>query len=61
MKRLILFTVSVFISFSSYSQKYGLTSPDGKLTAGIEIDKGIYVAMIKGRTTVFKLGNIIML
>jgi alpha-glucosidase len=58
MKRLILFTVSVFISFSSYSQKYGLTSPDGKLTAGIEIDKGIYVAMIKGRTTVFKLGNI---
>jgi alpha-glucosidase len=58
MKRLILFTVSVFISFSSYSQKYGLTSPDGKLTAGIEIDKGIYVALIKGRTTVFKLGNI---
>ena len=58
MKILILFAISVFIGFPSYSQKYGLTSPDGKLTAGIEIDNGIYVALIKGRTNVFKLGNI---
>jgi alpha-glucosidase len=58
MKKLLLLTLSVFISFSLYSQKYALSSPDGKLTAGIEIDKGIYVALIKGRTFVFKLGNI---
>ena len=47
-----------FYRLFSYSQKYGLTSPDGRLTAGIEIDNGIYVALIKGRTNVFKLGNI---
>ena len=35
-----------------------MTSPDGKLTAGIEIDNGIYVALLKGRITLFKLGNI---
>jgi alpha-glucosidase len=58
MKKLVLLIVSLFIGLFSYSQKYALTSPDGKLTAGIEIDKGIYVALLKGRTNVFKLGNI---
>ncbi len=45
-------------SFCVFAQKYGLTSPDGKLTTVIEIDKGIYVALLKGRTTLLKLGNI---
>jgi alpha-glucosidase len=58
MKKIVLLIVSLFIGLFSYSQKYALTSPDGKLTAGIEIDKGIYVALLKGRTNVFKLGNI---
>ena len=58
MKKLLLLTSLVFFSFAVSAQKYGLTSPDGKLTAGIEIDNGIYVALIKGRNAVFKLGNI---
>ncbi len=58
MKKLLLLTSLVFFSFAVSAQKYGLTSPDGKLTAGIEIDNGIYAALIKGRNAVFKLGNI---
>ena len=58
MKKPILLTLLVCFNFSVLAQKYGLTSPDGKLTAGIEIDNGIYVALLKGRTGVFKLANI---
>jgi alpha-glucosidase len=58
MKRLILLSTLVCLSFSAFAQKYGLTSPDGKLTAGIEIDKGIYVALLKGRNAVIRIGNI---
>src|SRR4030042_3220536 len=58
MKKLLLLTSLVFFSFAVSAQKYGLTSPDGKLTAGIEIDNGSCVALIKGRNAVFKLGNI---
>jgi alpha-glucosidase len=58
MKKLILLTSLVCFSFTVSGQKYGLTSPDGKLTAGIEIDNGIYVALLKGRSAVFKLANI---
>ncbi len=58
MKKLLLLTSLVLFSFAVSAQKYGLTSPDGKLTAGIEIDNGIYAALIKGRNAVFKLGNI---
>ncbi len=58
MKKPILLTLLVCYSLSVLAQKYGLTSPDGKLTAGIEIDNGIYVALLKGRTGVFKLANI---
>jgi alpha-glucosidase len=58
MKRLVLLIVSLLTGLSAYSQKYALSSPDGKLTAGIEIDNGIYVALLKGRTNVFKLGKI---
>lgn len=58
MKKILLFISFLFLGLSVYSQKYGLTSPDGKLTAGIEIDNGIYVALLKGRNAVIRLGNI---
>jgi len=58
MRRLLLLTSFIFLGFSLFAQKYGLTSPDGKLTAAVEIDNGIYVALLKGRTLIFKLGNI---
>ena len=58
MKKLLLLTLLLVFTFSVFAQKYGLTSPDGKLTTAIEIDKGIYVALLKGRTTLLKLGNI---
>jgi alpha-glucosidase len=58
MKKIILLISLICISFSIFAQKYGLTSPDGKLTAGIEIDNGIYAALLKGRAGVIKMGNI---
>ena len=58
MKKILLLISFLFLGVSVYPQKYGLTSPDGKLTAGIEIDNGIYVALLKGRNTVIRLGNI---
>src|SRR5512136_274147 len=58
MKRTFTLFALVFFSIVVLAQKYGLTSPDGKLTAGIEIDKGIYVALLKGRNAVLRLGNI---
>lgn len=58
MKKILLFISFLILSVSVYPQKYGLTSPDGKLTAGIEIDNGIYVALLKGRNAVIRLGNI---
>ncbi len=58
MKRLILLTVIASINLFGFAQKYSLSSPDGKLTAAIEIDNGIYVAVLKGRSYVFRLGNI---
>lgn len=47
----------MFFSYSVFAQKYGLTSPDGSLTCAIEIDNGIYAALLKGRNIIFKLGN----
>jgi alpha-glucosidase len=58
MKKLILLTSLLCFSFSVLAQKYGLNSPDGKLTAAIEIDNGIYVALVKGRNSVFRLADI---
>lgn len=58
MKKILLFISFLILGVSVYPQKYGLTSPDGKLTAGIEIDNGIYVALLKGRNAVIRLGNI---
>ncbi len=56
-KHLLLFVAIVFTANIS-AQKYALTSPDGKLTAGVEIDNGIYVALLQGRDVIIRLGNI---
>lgn len=58
MKRILLQLLLFLQFFNVYPQKYGLTSPDGKLTAGIEIDNGIYVALLKGRNPLIRFGNI---
>jgi alpha-glucosidase len=58
MKKLLLLTLLSCFGISVFAQKYGLTSPDGRLTAAIEIDSGIYVALLKGRNVILKLGNI---
>ena len=58
MQKILLLISSLLLGINVYPQKYGLTSPDGKLTAGIEIDNGIYVALLKGRNAVIRIGNI---
>jgi alpha-glucosidase len=58
MKKILLLTSLLFFSFSVFAQKYGLTSPDGKLTAAIEINNGIYVALLKGHDVVLRMGNL---
>lgn len=58
MKKIIVLVTLVFAGLSATAQKYGITSPDGRLTAAIEIDNGIYAALLKGRSTLLKLGNI---
>ncbi|MDP4223782.1 MAG: glycoside hydrolase family 97 protein [Bacteroidota bacterium] len=58
MKKLLIFSLSFLTGFSVYPQKYQLSSPDGKLIAGIEIDNGIYVVLLKGRSALFRLGNL---
>jgi len=58
MKKILLLTLILFFSFSVFAQKYGLSSPDGKLTTAIEIDNGIFVALLKGRDVVVRMGNL---
>ena len=58
MKKLLLLLLIFSPCLIIKGQKYGLTSPDGRLTAGIEIDNGIYLALLSGRTTLIKAGNI---
>jgi alpha-glucosidase len=58
MKRPLLLTLLLFAVFAAHAQKYELSSPDGKLKAGIEINPGINVTLDKGSKTVIKFGNI---
>jgi hypothetical protein len=58
MKKILLLTLILFFSFSVFAQKYGLNSPDGKLTTAIEIDNGIFVALLRGRDVVLRMGNL---
>jgi len=58
MKRTFAFTVFLLNCIAVSPQKSGLTSPDGKLTAAIEIDNGIHVALLKGRNFILRMGDI---
>jgi alpha-glucosidase len=58
MKKILLLISLLFFSFSVFAQKYGLSSPDGKLTTAIEIDNGIFVALLKDRDVVLRMGNL---
>jgi alpha-glucosidase len=58
MKRIPVLSFLLFFSFSVFAGKYGLTSPDGKLTTAIEIDNGISVTLLKDRNVVLRIGNI---
>lgn len=58
MKKFLLFTIMLFTYFFVNAQKYELSSPDGFLKAGIEINQGINVTLNKGGKTVIKFGNI---
>ena len=56
MKKLFLLIIMVFTFLFAYGQKFELSSPDGKLKTGIEINKGINVTLNKGDKTVIKFG-----
>ena len=58
MRKLVLLTTLVFINLFAYSQKYELSSPDGKLTAEIEINRGVYAIITKGGNAAVRLGNL---
>jgi alpha-glucosidase len=58
MKKFVLLTLFIFTVLSGSSQKYELLSPDRKLTASIEINKGISVVLLKGDLTAIRLENI---
>jgi alpha-glucosidase len=57
MKKLSFLTTFIFIVPFIYPQNYELSSPDGQLKAGIEINKGIFITLTKGGNTVVRLGN----
>jgi len=58
MKKYLILVMSVFINLPVSSQKYEIRSPDGSLTAGIEISNGIDLSIFKGSLPVLKLENI---
>jgi alpha-glucosidase len=58
MKKICILALMVMaIQFAS-AQKYELRSPDGKLTAGIDIKNGISATLSKGGKTLIELGSI---
>ena len=58
MKKLLLFASLALTVIHAYSQKYELSSPDGKLKATVEIKSGINVTLNKDEITAIKFGNI---
>jgi alpha-glucosidase len=58
MKNSFLVTALSFISLVMTAQKYELNSPDGKLTAEIEINQGISTALIKGGNIAVTFDNV---
>lgn len=58
MKKIFLITTLVVVSLLSTAQKYELSSPDGKLKADIEINKGIFAILTKEGKSAAALQNI---
>ena len=58
MKKFLLPIFMVCSVLFTYGQKFELSSPDGKLKTGIEINKGINATLSKEGKTVIKFGNI---
>ena len=54
----MLLTALLFLSTLSHAQKYELSSPDGKLTAGIEVNQNIRVTLLQEGNIVVKLQNL---
>ena len=60
MRKFLIFSLLTFFYFGSYAQKYVLNSPDSKLSAEIEINKGITVKMMKRAEPVLNLSGLEM-
>ncbi len=58
MKKIVIVISLSFIVLFGKAQKYQVSSPDNKLKAEIEINKGITVKMLKGAEFVFTLSGI---
>jgi hypothetical protein len=60
MKKLLFPALFMLFANFSHAQRYELSSPDGKLSAGIEISQSIGVTVSKDGSTVVSLGNILL-
>ena len=58
MKKSFFLTVLAFISLFTNAQKYELISPDKKLTAEIDINRGVFVNLKKGENVAVRIENI---
>ncbi|MFO7575892.1 MAG: glycoside hydrolase family 97 N-terminal domain-containing protein, partial [Bacteroidales bacterium] len=58
MNKLFLLAATLLITLSSNAQKYQLLSPDGKLSAWVEIDRNINVDISKEGYEIISLSNI---
>ncbi len=58
MRKIVTVILLSFLVLFGKAQKYLITSPDNKLSAEIEINKGIALKMLKGTETVFTLSGI---
>ena len=60
MKKLLFPALFLLFANFSHAQRYELTSPNGKLSAGIEINQGVAVTVSKDGGAVASLGNIFL-
>ena len=58
MKKSFFLTALAFISLFINAQKYELISPDKKLTAEIDINRGVFVSLKKGENVAVRFDNI---
>lgn len=58
MKKSFFLTALAFVSLFTNAQKYELISPDKKLTAEIDINRGVFVNLKKGENVAVRFDNI---